>query len=254
MKKLMRFLGLLMLLVSFALPAAAAPKYVVDRAGLLKPQQAQELRQKLEEVNRKYQVRTFIVTVKSTGEMEAGKFANELLDQVKDKSNQGNMVMLLSMDKRKWYISTDNAMRAKITDEQGIKYLSNQIVPKLKKNNYHDAFLAFIEGTDKMLAYYQREGVPYDPSRGFNPMAAGIALVIAAVIGLLIRHVLIRQMNNVMPALEANAYLDKDSFQLEEKEDNYLYMTVKRVAKSKKSSSSGDSSRDDEHGGGGGGF
>lgn len=67
------------------------------------------------------------------------------------------------------------------------------------------------------------------------------------------RRVLIGQMNNVMPALEAGVYLDRDSFQLEENADNYLYMTVHRKPKKSRESAKTDST-DEDHGGGGGKF
>ena len=54
-------------------------------------------------------------------------------------------------------------------------------------------------------------------------------------------------MNNVMPALEAGVYLDRDSFQLEENADNYLYMTVHRKPKKSRESAKADST-DEDHG------
>ena len=64
--------------------------------------------------------------------------------------------------------------------------------------------------------------------------------------------------SNVRSATEADAYLNHDTFRLEQSEDNYLYTTVTREAKEKKESSSGSnvstSSSDSSHGGGGGKF
>ena len=102
-----------------------------------------------------------------------------------------------------------------------------------------------------MLAYYQKEGKPYDPADAFNPLALAIGAAVALGIGFLVRRVLIGQMNNVMPALEAGVYLDRDSFQLEENVDNYLYMTVHRKPKKSRESAKADST-DEDHGGGGG--
>ena len=163
------------------------------------------------------------------------------------------MVLLLSMKDRDWYISTDNGMRKMITDKAGIKALSGKFLPALKKNNYPEAFGQYAKGADELLAYYQKEGKPYDPANAFNPLALAIAAAVSLGIGFLVRRILIGQMNNVMPALEAGVYLDRDSFQLEENADNYLYMTVHRKPKKSRESAKADST-DEDHGGGGGKF
>ena len=216
MKKLLRILALLVLLVGMAVSASAASALVLDQADLLRPQEEKVLQQSLDQVSQKYQVRLAVVTVKSTGNVKPGEFANGMLDKIKDSKLKGNMVLLLSMKERDWYISTDNGMRKMITDKAGIKALSGKFLPALKKNNYPEAFGQFAKGTDELLAYYQKEGKPYDPADAFNPLALAIGAAVALGIGFLVRRVLIGQMNNVMPALEAGVYLDRDSFQLEE--------------------------------------
>lgn len=253
MKKLLRILALLVLLVGMAVSASAASALVLDQADLLRPQEEKVLQQSLDQVNQKYQVRLAVVTVKSTGGVKTGEFANVMLDKIKDSRLKGNMVLLLSMKDRDWYISTDNGMRKMITDKAGIKALSGKFLPALKKNNYPEAFGQFAKGTDELLAYYQKEGKPYDPANAFNPLALDIGAAVALGIGFLVRRVLIGQMNNVMPALEAGVYLDRDSFQLEENADNYLYMTVHRKPKKSRESAKTDST-DEDHGGGGGKF
>ena len=253
MKKLLRILALLVLLVGMAVSASAASALVLDQADLLRPQDEKVLQQSLDQVNQKYQVRLAVVTVKSTGGVKTGEFANVLLDKLKDSRLKGNMVLLLSMKERDWYISTDNGMRKMITDKAGIKALSGKFLPALKKNNYPKAFGQFAKGTDELLAYYQKEGKPYDPADAFNPLALAIGAAVSLGIGFLVRRILIGQMNNVMPALEAGVYLDRDSFQLEENADNYLYMTVHRKPKKSRENAKADST-DEDHGGGGGKF
>ena len=253
MKKLLRILALLVLLVGMAVSASAASALVLDQADLLRPQEEKVLQQSLDQVSQKYQVRLAVVTVKSTGNVKAGEFANVMLDKIKDSKLKGNMVLLLSMKDRDWYISTDNGMRKMITDKAGIKALSGKFLPALKKNNYPEAFGQYAKGADELLAYYQKEGKPYDPANAFNPLALAIAAAVSLGIGFLVRRILIGQMNNVMPALEAGVYLDRDSFQLEENADNYLYMTVHRKPKKSRESAKTDST-DEDHGGGGGKF
>ena len=66
-------------------------------------------------------------------------------------------------------------------------------------------------------------------------------------------------MSNVREAVEANAYLDKQTFALTHSNDTYLYTNISAVPKSKSSGSSDDgsvseSSADSDHGGGGGSY
>lgn len=250
MKKYLRILALLVFLVGMAVSGSAAPALVSDQAGLLRPQEVQALQQSLDQVSRKYQVRLAVVTVKSTEGVKAGQFANAVLDKIKDSNSKGNMLLFLSMKERDWYISTDNGMRKMITDKAGVKTLSEKFLLALKKNNYPEAFDQYAKGADELLAYYQKEGKPYDPANAFNPLALAIAAAVSLGIGFLVRRVLIGQMNNVLPALEAGVYLDQDSFQLEKNSDNYLYMTVHRKEKRKSNGSQADST-DEDHGGGG---
>lgn len=250
MKKYLRILALLAFLVGMAVPGSAAPALVSDQADLLQPQEVKALQQSLDQVSRKYQVCLAVVTVKSTGGVKAGQFANAVLDKIKDSNSKGNMLLLLSMKERDWYISTDNGMRKMITDKAGVKALSEKFLPALKKNNYPEAFGQYAKEADELLAYYQKEGKPYDPANAFNPLVLAIAAAVSLGIGFLVRRVLIGQMNNVLPAPEAGVYLDQDSFQLEKNSDNYLYMTVHRQEKKKSEGSQADST-DKDHGGGG---
>ena len=80
-------------------------------------------------------------------------------------------------------------------------------------------------------------------------LALAIALAIGGACGFLIRAGLIRGMSNVVPAPAANTYLDRESFELLDKEDTFLYMNVTRTPKAKKNDST-----DASHGGGGGKF
>ena len=161
------------------------------------------------------------------------------------------IVLVIAMGSRDWYISTDNNMRARITDEQGINGLKGLFLEDLSDGKYNTSFNAFVDGVDKYLTYYEQEGKPYDPADEFNMLAAILAAAVAAVGGFGFAYYLICGMSNVAPALEASAYLKKDTVDISQRQDRYLYTTVTRRKKSKSSDSS---SRDSSHGGGGGKF
>ena len=268
-KKNLSALLLLILLLCTASLALAVPKQapppkpqeqgleaarVVDEAEILTDSEEKELDAKIATIEQSHKVRILIGTMKSTDGTPLGKFANNVVDQIP--ADNGTIVLLLSMKERDWYISTDNKMRARITDGKGVEYLSGEFLPDLKEGKYAAAFTTFAATTDEMLTYYEKEGEPYDPANAFNLMALGIALACALILGGTIYYVLYEYESNVRSAAEADAYLNHDSFRLTQDEDNFLYTTVTRRDKPKKdsSSSSSSSSRDSSHGGGGGKF
>ena len=271
-KSLSALLALLLLLctasVALAVPKQAPPPKaqtqeqgigadrVIDEAEILTDSEEKELDAKIATIEQSHKVRILIGTMKSTDGTPLGKIANNVVDQIP--ADNGTIVLLLSMKERDWYISTDNKMRARITDGKGVEYLSGEFLPDLKEGKYAAAFTTFAATTDEMLTYYEKEGEPYDPANAFNLMALGIALACALILGGTIYYVLYEYESNVRSAAEADAYLNQDSFQLTRSEDDFLYTTVTRRTKEKSSSSSGSnvstSSSDSSHGGGGGKF
>ena len=272
-KSLSALLALLLLLcsasIALAVPKQAPPPKaqqeqsleaarVVDEADLLTADEEKALDAKLAAVEQSHKVRILVGTMKDTGGAALGKVANNVVDQIPGEN--GTIVLLLSMKERDWYISTDNKMRTRITDGKGVDYLAGEFLPDLKEGKYAAAFTAFAKTTDEMLTYYEKEGKPYDPANAFNLMAFGIALACALILGGTIYYMLYKYESNVTFAAEADAYLNHDSFQLTQDEDNFLYTTVTRKTKEKSSSSSSSgsnvstSSSNSSHGGGGGKF
>lgn len=268
-KSLSALLALLLLLctasVALAVPKQAPPPKaqtqeqgigadrVIDEAEILTDSEEKELDAKIATIEQSHKVRILIGTMKSTDGTPLGKIANNIVDEISGDAESGTIVFLLSMKERDWYISTDNKMRARITDGKGVEYLSGEFLPDLKEGKYAAAFTTFAATTDEMLTYYEKEGEPYDPANAFNLMALGIALACALILGGTIYYVLYEYESNVRSAAEADAYLNHDSFRLTRSEDDFLYTTVTRRDKPKKESSSS-SSRDSSHGGGGGKF
>ncbi|TYZ22516.1 TPM domain-containing protein [Selenomonas ruminis] len=233
-------------------PQTDAVPSVVDSAGLLTDQQKKTLLARIQEVEQEHGVRIGIVTMKSLKGKEPKAAADEIVLRDYANGTHGGMVLLLVMSSRDRYVSTDSHMRKIITDEEGFPYLSDQFLPDLKDGNYADAFMAYVNTADMMLTYYETEGEPYDPIVEFSLLSLVIAICLAGLIAALAWSILMGQLNNVQPAVSADDYLQRDSIQLDESKDTFLYMNVTRVKKAKKrdSSSSGSSSC----GGGGGKF
>ena len=222
---------------------AANPSSLADGAQLLKGSERIAVLNELGNIERKYGVRLAVVTVKTTNKVKIGDYANQLLDSTYTDGKNGNMVLVLAMDTRDYYVATDKAMRQRISDKGSLPVLEEK---------FAEAFKAYALESGELLAYYEANGKAYDPHDAFSWTALLIALALGIGGGFLIRRYLISTMSNVAPALAASAYLDENSFDLTEKEDTFLFMNVSRVAKAKKSGRN--DSTDENHGGGGGKF
>jgi uncharacterized protein len=255
MKKILAIMqGICLMLLLIGQSAAFAAVPVVDQAKLLSTSQREALTAKIQQVEAAHKVKIGICTMQDLpGGMSAGKYANNILDKNYANGEKGSIVLVLAMGSRDWYISTDNNMRAKITDDVGINGLKNLFLDDLSNGDYSDGFNHFVDGVDKYLSYYETEGVPYDPADEFDMFAAIIAVMVAAAGGFGFAYYLICGMSNVAPAVEAAAYLKQDSVDIFQRQDRYLYTTVTRRKKSKSSDSSSSAS-DSSHGGGGGKF
>ena len=257
MRKLFAILTMLAALMLASVTAFAAPS-LVDNAKVLTPQQRQAVLAELHKQEQAHNVRIAVVTMKTIGGAVPGEYANKLLDDVYNDGAKGNMVLLQVINTRKWYIATDKQLKQVIVGNEGVEYMSKPMVAEFKKDNYAQGYITYAQKAGELLEYYEKEGEPWDPDAGFN----WFALVIAAGIGGAAygwRALLIQGMSNVREAVEANAYLDKQTFALTHSNDTYLYTNVSAVPKSKSSGSSDDgsvseSSADDNHGGGGGGY
>ena len=259
MKKLFLIFTLLAAMLLSAATALAAVPSIMDNAKLLSNGDKAKVERVLQQVENKYNVRVGVVTVKSIGTKKPGDFANELIDKAYNNGPNGNMVLLQVVDQRKWYVSTDKKLKSVVVGNEGVEYMSKAFVPYLKKNDYAGAYTVYATKAGELLNYYQKNGKGWKPEKGFPLMALLGALVAGVAGAYLYRGSLLSSMSNVRQQVEANAYLNKESFNLLVTNDTYMYTNVSVVprGKSKDNDSDGsvtESSSDGNHGGGGGGY
>lgn len=231
---------------------------VTDSAQLMETSDAQALADKIKSVENKHGVRIGVVTLKSARGLEIQSIADNLLDDYFAGGRNGSIVFTLVMDTRQWYISTDAQMKRRITNEAGIPYLQEQFLSLLSQGSYAPAFNSYVDAADQLLTYYEQNEKPYDPSDGFNPLAALAALVLAIVIAFFVRSSMIAAMSNVRHASEAIDYLMRNSVKVFESRDMFLFMNVVRQRKGggggRGGSGGSGGGGGGGHGGGGGSF
>lgn len=242
------------------LPADLGMVSLFDMENLLKPDQQQALMQKLIKIEDKYNVRVVVMTVPKDAQTgsESGikKFADETLNRnYRDEANNnGSIMLVVCPSARKWAVTTDNSMRERITDENGFPAIRDSIMSDLKDNDYNGAFNAYADKVDELLAYYEEEGEPWDPSKEFSFMGLILGALISAGIAYLFVSHLRDNMSNVRHVSEANEYLNRDSVNISRQSDVFLHTTrtvTKRAKSDNSSSSSGSSS---SNGGGSGSY
>ena len=233
---------------------------VIDESDLITEAEEQALDAKLAAYEQAHGIRILVGTVKNTHGQVLGKIANAVVDRIERGGENGTIVLLLAPKERDFYISTDNKMRMRITDDKGIEYLAEQFVPSLKENKYAEGFTAFAAAVDEMVTYYEQEGKPFNPDAFLFTIVTLVgALIPAAIVYLFILADLSDSMLSVRSAHEADDYVERGSFRLTHRADIFLRTTESRETKYKKTSSSSSSgsyistsSRDSSHGGGGG--
>ena len=232
---------------------------VIDESDLITDAEEQALDAKLAAYEQAHGIRILVGTVKNTHKQVLGKVANAVVDRIADGGANGTIVLLLAPKERDFYISTDNKMRTRITDDNGIEHLAGQFVPSLKENKYAEGFTAFAAAVDEMVTYYEKEGKPFNPDAFLLTIVALVgALIAAALVYWFIFANLSDSMLSVRSAHEADDYVERGSFRLTHRADVFLRTTESRETKHKETSSSSSgsyistSSRDESHGGGGG--
>ena len=235
--------------IDFSMTTDTKIQAVTDNAKLLSAQEIQSLNQKIQRVEQAHQIKIGVAFVKSIGKSDMITASNNLLDKNFANGVNGGIVLLVAMDKRKYEMSTDSRMLRRITGESGIPYLKKKFQSSLSAGDYYGAVNEFVDGVDELMTFYATNGGAYGSvaPTGFDPVAAGSAVVIALFIGMMIRSSLIGKMSNVHHAMEAIDYLKKNTIRLTDKRDTFLFMNVQR----RRRSGGGGGGRGGGHGGGG---
>lgn len=247
MRNVIVFMLSVVILFASQITSAARLEPVTDNAGVLKATEIELLNQKIKAIEQAHKIKIGVAFVKSV-KSDMITASNDFLDKNFSNGMNGGIILLVDMGKRKYEMSTDRRMVERITDTDGIPYLKDTFQSELSAGNYYSAVNNFIGGVDELLTYYETNGVPYGvpiKPKGFDPVAAAGAAIIAIVIGVFVRSVLIGSMSNIHHAMEAIDYLKKETVKLKESRDTFLFMNVQRRPRG------GGSRRGGGHGGGG---
>ena len=259
MKKLSTLLLELLMLAALAVPAVAAgePYYLIDGADLLTPSQEKDLEEKLADISKEWDMDIVVVTADDLEGASSTAFADDFYDY--GGYGKDGILWLIDMDNRKSTISTSGYGITVFTDA-GQDYMQDQIAPMLTDEEYADAIEKYIDLCDDFCRQAD-EGEPYDTGNlPKDPFDTSMAIVIAAVVGVVVALVgtgiMKGQLKSVRAKAEAADYMKPGSLQLTEARDFFLYRNIDRREKPKSSSGSSThtSSSGNTHGGSSRGF
>lgn len=233
-----------------------------DAANLLTDSEEAELLAKLDEISLRQQMDVTVATVTNLGNCDT---AAECADEVYEFSSFGygqskdGLMLLISAEGRDWAISTCGYGITAFTDA-GIEYIGRQMKSDLSDGNYASAFNTYADLCDEFITQ-ARSGSPYDKGSLPRESLSIIWLPISVVIGVVLALIIVGSMKSKLKSVHsqaANSYMKKDSLNVTESTDLFLYHNMTRTEKKKESSSEGSSTHTSSsgttHGGGSGKF
>lgn len=225
------------------IPGERLKPRLVDEADLLTDDEETALLTKLDEISERQQFDVAVVTVNSLGGKTIEEFTNDYFDYngYGYGENADGAMLLISMEERKWCVSTYGYGETAITPA-GHDYIMDQFKPDLNDGKYSGAFTTFAELCDEFVTQ-AKKGEPYDvgnlPKGTVSPIMIVIDLVIGLVIGFAIASVRKSKLKSVRNKVEALDYTVPGSMMLTDSRDIFLNKTVTTRTIHHESSSSG---------------
>ena len=253
MKK--RFFGILFTL-SFVLAIALAPAVyaneygrVVDAADVFTYDEWVTLNDRADAISAKYECDVTIATIKEfTDDDPVELWAEWAYEECNygwgaDKSG---VLFFICVDDRDMTILAHGYGNTAFTDHGKNVMLDKYIVPLMKKNEFYNASIMYLNLADDFLAQ-ARAGAPFDidtdeeylaeKAKGAFGAKVAITIIIPLLVSLIICMIWRSQMKTARKAREADNYIPQGGFNLTRQEDLFLYTT--RTSKRIESNSGG---------------
>lgn len=235
---------------------------LIDNASLLSDYEKSSLESKLDSISKNQECDVVILTTNTSEDKTTTEYADDFYDY--NNYGMGNdkngVLLLINMEEHDWYISTCGFGITAFTDD-GIDYIGNEIKPYLRDGKYSKAFETYANLCDKFITQAKTDK-PYDkknlPKKPFKIIleiliSVGMGVAIAFILGKAMKS----QLKTVKSKARATDYVDKDSLNITNSNEMFIFSRISRTAKPKEKSSGSSthqSSSGTTHGGGGGKF
>jgi uncharacterized protein len=285
MKRIFSVFLCLILVLALAIPVLAAGQKIVDRANLFTEDEIAALEAKAQAITDRYGMDVVIVTVHNTEGTDVTNYADDYFDEggYGIGPDHSGVLFLLSMEDRRWAISTCGDAIYALTD-YGLEEMFDYIRADLAANRFYEAFDTYLDRLPEFFRAYEngspidgrpnqghdgpgyidpadRENIVHydpDPDAGDYVRILLVSLIIGAAVGGIAILVMRGQMNTARAQSGATNYLVDGSYQLRRVQDIFLYSRVTKRPRPKSNSGGGSSTHTSSmgrsHGGRSGGF
>lgn len=229
----------------FALALALAPgawakqALIIDEYGLYEPATAQQLESQAEELAGTYGVAPYLVVVDDIGGASVRSYAESywLSNDLGLGADTSGIMFLIAVDSRDYVTITHGKGIYTFTD-YGIEQLEDAVVDCLKDNEWEEAAHTYLDECSRIMAFAAEKGEPLDsdndPSNLFFALliSAGIALLLALAVGLIVCRVLKGQLKSVAAGSTASSFMS-GAVKLSSQNDRFVGSHVSVVPKPK---------------------
>ena len=258
------------LLVSFSLVVPVFAKenemgysLLEDYADLLTDEEESELLSELDSIQSELNMDVVVVTIDSLEGKTATEYADDFFDYNGYGQNESHdgILFLISMQERKWAISTTGRGITYFTDA-GQEYMTERFMSDISDGYYFDGFMKYAKLSRDFIVQGQ-SGEPYDVGnmpKHFNWVLSGVEIVLCFVAAAVYCVHEKSKLITIRESGSANAYILPGSVNLRVNDDRFInkLVTCRVIPKSSDSSGGGSSthtsSSGTSHGGSSGSF
>lgn len=270
-KKIMSILFAFILCICTAIPALAvessssdtsengfANKYnrVLDLANVFSDEEYNKLVIKFDEVSNRQKLDIIICFTNSLYGKSPDEYSKDLYNEnlYGYGENKDGVMLLVSFEDRDWNIISKGYGTTAFTDS-GIQYIGNQLTDDLANKDYVAASEKYLSLCDSLITD-ARNGDPYGENFGAEDsgflMPPPLWILISLIGGLIIAFITVGIMKSKLKTVRMQAaasnYLKKDSLNITESHDIFLYSSISKTPRPK------DTDRDNSGSGSSGGF
>lgn len=216
---------------------------LIDEVGVLDADEEKELLELLESVGRKHSCTVAVAFLNSFSGSDIARFAADYYEEKNcgiGSDRDGVLLTVVLGTTGKWDIRT-HGMCDSAYDESALDEFEDRVITQIRNRDYKKAVEEYASVCDSVFEEYKK--FPLGTVLGIS-LVFGFIIAIVTVSAMKGKLKTIRRKNN------AADYVKKDSLNIKESRDIYLYSNVTRVAKPKESSSGSSGGRTSSSSGG----
>lgn len=191
--KVRSFLLVLICLVGFAaaraqdpvlLPVPNPPRLLVDKAGMLIPEQAEILEQKLVAFDDSTSNQICVVIIQTLNGYPIEDYANKLFRAwgIGGKKNNNGLLLLIAAQDKKIKIEVGYGLEGAITDVQSSSIIENDLAPYFRQGNYYAGIDQAVNSLEKAAAGEYKVPRDHSDDSGGSAVVFFIILIVVIII------------------------------------------------------------------------